>query len=190
MKVGLFFGSFNPIHIGHMAIANYMVEYGPIDQLWFVVTPLNPHKKKCNLLADYQRLELVNRAIDGDFRFQACDIEFRLPKPNYTINTLTYLSEKNPSTTFLPIIGSDNYVNLKKWKNWEILIRDYSFLVYPRPGLDHSTTDLKDNFQIIDAPSMEVSSTFIRNAIKANKDVRYFMPKEVYKYINEMNFYQ
>ena len=112
MKVGLFFGSFNPIHIGHMAIANYMVEFSPIDQLWFVVTPHNPLKNKNNLLDDYQRLELVNKAINGDFRFQASDIEFRLPKPNYTIHTLAYLSDKFPSYEFSLIIGADNYITL------------------------------------------------------------------------------
>ena len=136
MKIGLFFGSFNPIHIGHTAIANYMVEYGPVEQVWFVVTPHNPLKKKKNLLDDYQRLELVNRAIDNDFRLRASNIEFSLPKPNYTIDTLVYLSEKYPKNEFFLMIGADNYVNLKKWKNWEILIKNYQFLVYPRPGFD------------------------------------------------------
>lgn len=190
MKVGLFFGSFNPIHIGHMAIANYIVEYGPIDQLWFVVTPLNPLKKKSNLLDDYQRLELVNRAIDGDFRFQASDIEFRLPQPNYTINTLAYLKEKNPHTDFYLIMGADNYVTLKKWRNWELLVSDYKFLIYPRPGFDHNAVDFDGDFQIINAPNIEVSSTFIRNAISAQKDVRHFMPPRVQEYIEEMQFYR
>lgn len=190
MKVGLFFGSFNPIHIGHMAIANYLVEYGNIDQLWFVVTPLNPLKTKNNLLDDYQRLELVNRAIDKDFRFQASDIEFRMPKPNYTVETLAYLSEKYPKNEFFLIIGADNYVTLKKWRNSDILINNYKFLVYPRPGFDHAKIDFGGNFKIINAPNIEVSSTFIRHAIAEGKDVRHFMPPAVHRYIDEMNFYR
>lgn len=190
MKVGLFFGSYNPIHIGHLAIANYMVEYGPIDQLWFVVTPHNPLKNKNNLLDDYQRLELVNRAIDGDYRFQASDIEFRLPKPSYTITTLTYLQDKFPSYEFSLIMGADNYVTMKKWKNWEVLIRDYHFLVYPRPGYDHTKIDLGKNFEIIPAPNIEISSTFVRKAIAEGRDVRHFLPSKVHEYINEMGFYR
>lgn len=189
MKVGLFFGSFNPVHIGHLAIANYMVEYSTIDQLWFVVTPQNPLKNKKNLLDDYQRLEIVNRAIRDDFRFRASDIEFRLPKPNYTIDTLIYLKEKYPKNSFYLIIGSDNYVTLKKWKNWEILIRDFSFLVYPRKGYDHTQVDFTGNFELINAPDIEVSSTFIRKAISAGKDVRHFVPYDAYRYIAEMGFY-
>ena len=189
MKVGLFFGSFNPIHIGHMAIANYMVEFGPIDQLWFIVTPHNPLKKKKNLLDDYQRLEMVNRAIGDDFRFRASDIEFRLPKPNYTINTLAYLKEKHPKNDFYLIIGSDNYVTLKKWKNWEVLIRDFKFLIYPRPGYDHTTVDFEGSFELIEAPLIEISSTFIRKAITAGKDMRYFLSENVYQYLSEMGFY-
>lgn len=189
MKVGLFFGSYNPIHIGHLAIANYMVEFGSIDQLWFVVTPHNPLKKKKNLLDDYQRLELVNRAIGDDFRFRTSDIEFRLPKPNFTINTLTYLKEKHPGNDFYLIIGADNFVTFKKWKNWEILIRDYKFLVYPRPGFDHKSIKFGANFEIINAPNIEISSTFIRNAISKGKDVRHFLNPAVHQYISEMGFY-
>ena len=190
MKVGLFFGSYNPIHIGHLAIANYMVEYGPINQLWFVVTPHNPLKNKNNLLDDYQRFELVNRAIGNDYRFRASDIEFRLPKPSYTVNTLAYLKEKYPTYEFYLIMGADNYVTMKKWKNWEILIRDFHFLVYPRPGYDHSSIDLGNNFEIIDAPNIEISSTFIRGAIAKGKDIRHFLPHKVYEYIDEMGFYR
>lgn len=190
MKIGLFFGSFNPIHIGHMAIANYMVEYGPIDQLWFVVTPQNPLKKKSSLLDDYQRLELVNRAIGKDFRFQATDIEFRLPKPNYTINTLVYLKDKFPGYTFFLIIGADNYVSLNKWKNWEVLVSQYHFLVYPRPGFNAQINFPGKNFTLIDAPLIEISSTFIREAIAGGHDVRYFLPPAVHQYIEEMKFYQ
>jgi len=189
MKIGLFFGSFNPIHIGHTAIANYLVEFGPVDQVWFVVTPHNPLKKKKNLLDDYQRLELVNRAIGNDFRLRASNIEFSLPKPNYTIDTLAYLCEKNPKNEFFLIIGADNYVSLKKWKNWEVLVRDYRFIVYPRPGFDHSNINFGDNCTIINAPLIEISSTFIRQSIAAGKDVRHFMHPSVFQYISEMNFY-
>ncbi len=190
MKIGLFFGSFNPIHIGHLAIANYMVEYGPIDQLWFVVSPLNPLKKKKNLLNDYHRLELVKLAIEDDQRFRASDIEFKLPKPSYIINTLTYIKEKYPNHTFHLIIGADNYLTIKDWRNWETLVKDYSFLVYPRPGYDHSSIEFESNFEIIDAPIIEISSTFIRNAIKEGKDVRHFMPSSVANYVSEMHFYK
>jgi len=189
-KTGLFFGSFNPIHIGHTAIANYIVEYGPVQQIWFVVTPLNPLKKRSNLLDDYQRLELVNRAIGNDHRFLASDIEFRLPQPNYTIDTLTYLKEKHPQRDFYLIMGADNYVTFKKWKNWEILANDFKFLVYPRPGFDHTKISLTENFELIDAPVIEISSTFIRKAIAEGKDVRYFLSPEVNKYIDEMGFYR
>ncbi|HKK80999.1 MAG TPA: nicotinate (nicotinamide) nucleotide adenylyltransferase [Prolixibacteraceae bacterium] len=189
-KTGLFFGSFNPIHIGHTAIANYMVEYGPVQQIWFVVTPLNPLKKRSNLLDDYQRLELVNRAIGNDHRFLASDIEFRLPQPNYTIDTLVYMKEKHPQRDFYLIMGADNYVTFKKWKNWEILANDFKFLVYPRPGFDHTKISLTENFELIDAPVIEISSTFIRKAIAEGKDVRYFLSPEVNKYIDEMGFYR
>lgn len=191
MIVGLYFGSFNPIHIGHLAIANYIVEYGGIDELWFVVSPQNPFKQKKQLLDDYQRLELVNLAIDGDYRFKACDIEFRLTKPSYTINTLAYLSEKYPTKVFKPIIGGDNFDNLSKWKNHEILLRDYEFIVYPRPGYTIDiNNDCKGKFQIVDAPQMDISSTFIRDAIAQGKDIRHFLHPKVYKYITEMRFYQ
>lgn len=189
MKIGLFFGSFNPIHIGHTAIANYMVEYGPVEQVWFVVTPQNPLKKKKNLLDDYQRLELVNRAIDNDFRLRASNIEFSLPKPNYTIDTLVYLSERHPKNEFFLMIGADNYVNLKKWKNWEILIKDYQFLVYPRPGFDHGSIDFGPNFKFVEAPLIEISSTFIRAAFEKGKDMRHFLHPSVFQYISEMKFY-
>lgn len=190
MRTGLFFGSFNPIHVGHTIIANYMVEYGNIDELWFVVTPHNPLKKRSNLLDDYQRLELVNRAIKDDFRFKAADIEFRLPKPSYTINTLTYLKEKFPKRAFLPIIGSDNYLNFHKWKNSDILNRDFEFLVYPRPNFKSENVELPVNFHVVNAPMIEISSTFIRNAIKEQKDIRHYLNPEVYQYIEEMNFYK
>jgi nicotinate-nucleotide adenylyltransferase len=190
MKAGLFFGSYDPVHIGHLAIANYMVEYGGIDQLWFVVSPHNPFKKQENLLDDSQRLEMVRLAIAGDQRFVACDIEFKLPKPSYTINTLEYLSEEYPKYQFIPIMGSDNYVNISQWKDYQILANNYHFLVYPRPGFAIDASTLPFNFRLVEAPLIEISSTFIRKAIAEKHDVRHFLPPSVHKYIEEMAFYK
>ncbi len=191
LKVGLYFGSYNPIHIGHLAIANYMVEFTEIDQLWFVVSPQNPFKKKENLLADYHRLELVNRAIENDDRFRASNIEFNLPKPSYTIDTLAYLNERHPKTSFSILMGSDNLENFYKWKNSEIILENYGVIVYPRPGFDLSKVpDFKNITVAKDAPLMEISSSFIRSAIKDGKDIRHFMPQKAWEYLDEMNFYR
>jgi nicotinate-nucleotide adenylyltransferase len=190
-KVGLYFGSYNPIHVGHMAIANYMVEFTGIDQLWFVVSPQNPHKAQENLLDDYQRLELVNRAIENDTRFRTSNIEFGLPKPNYTIDTLTYLHEKFPIHQFSIIMGSDNLESFHKWKNYTIILENYDIIVYPRPGFDESKIKQHPNITIArNAPLMEISSSFIRESIKERKDVRHFMPQKVWEYLDEMNFYR
>jgi nicotinate-nucleotide adenylyltransferase len=191
LKVGLYFGSYNPIHIGHLAIANYIVEYTDINQLWFVVSPQNPHKKKENLLADYHRLELVEKAIDDDYRFQVSNIEFNLPKPSYTVDTLARLSERFPNYSFTILIGSDNLENFHKWKNHEIIIENYGIIIYPRPGFDKSKIEVNKNITIVEsAPLMEISSTFIRNAVKEGKDIRHFMPPKAWKYLDEMNFYR
>ena len=191
LKVGLYFGSFNPIHIGHMAIANYMVEYTNIDQLWFVVSPHNPLKNKSNLLNDYQRIDLVNRAIEDDNRFRASNIEFNLPKPSYTIDTLTYLKEKFPDYEFIILMGSDNLESFHKWKNFKTIVQNYGIIVYPRPGFEQAKVLKHENIVIAEeAPLMEISSSFIRNAIKEGKDVRYYLPLNVWKYVDEMNFYK
>lgn len=190
-KVGLYFGSYNPIHVGHMAIANYMVEFTDIDQLWFVVSPQNPHKAQENLLDDYHRLELVNRAIEGDSRFRTSNIEFGLPKPNYTIDTLTYLQEKFPNHRFSIIMGSDNLESFHKWKNSKVILENYGIIVYPRPGFDESKTIQHPNITIAqNTPLMEISSSFIRESIKAGKDLRHFMPHKAWEYLDEMNFYK
>jgi nicotinate-nucleotide adenylyltransferase len=191
MKIGLYFGSFNPVHNGHMIIANYMVEFTDLEQIWFVVSPQNPLKKKSGLLADYHRLELLNLAIDNYSGFHASDIEFKMPKPSYTIDTLTYLSEKYPNHEFSLIIGADNLISLNKWKNHEQIIANYNIYVIPRKSYDTSKVDYinLDRIQITTAPIMEISSSFIREAIKNGHDVRYFVPKEVYDYIKCMNFY-
>lgn len=191
LKIGLYFGSYNPIHIGHLAIANYLVEYTDIEQLWFVVSPQNPFKKKENLLADYHRLELVERAIDNDDRFRASNIEFNLPKPSYTIDTLTYLQERYPNYHFSIMMGSDNLKNFHKWKNSEIILENYGVIVYPRPGFDLQKVPVHKNISVAkDAPLMEISSTFIRNAIKEGKEIRHFMPQKAWEYLDEMNFYK
>jgi nicotinate-nucleotide adenylyltransferase len=184
MKTGLFFGSFNPIHIGHLILASYMTEFTDIDEVWFVVSPHNPLKDKKTLLNDYQRLEMVQLAIDKDSRFKAVDIEFKLPQPNYTIDTLTYLKEKYPKKSFTLLMGEDNLNSLHKWKNYELLLSDYRFFVYPRKNsfikpeyASHSSVT------ITQAPVVEISSSFIRQAIKAGKDVQYMLPSEVNDFI-------
>ena len=190
LTIGLYFGTFNPIHIGHIAIANYMVEYSCINQLWFVVSPQNPFKKKASLLNDYERLEMVHRAVGSDFRFRVSDIEFYLPKPSYTIDTLAYLEEKYPGYKFKILMGSDNIEDLHKWKNYEQILENHSILVYPRPGFDISKIELHPNISITDAPMMDISSSFIRNAIHDGKDVCHYVPPKTWEYIEEMNFYR
>ena len=191
LKVGLYFGSYNPIHIGHLAIANYMVEYTDIDQLWFVVSPQNPFKKKTNLLDDYHRLELVNRAVEGDDRLRASNIEFSLPKPSYTVDTLAYLKDQHPNYHFQILMGSDNLENFHKWKNYESIVENYGVIVYPRPNFDKSKVQFHENITVADeAPLMEISSSFIRFAIREKKDVRHFLPQKAWEYLDEMNFYK
>jgi nicotinate-nucleotide adenylyltransferase len=190
MKVGLFFGSFNPIHIGHLAIARHMVQFDDIDQLWFVVSPQNPLKNTSDLLSDQHRLEMVKLAIKGDFRFRASDIEFNLPKPSYTVNTLAALRKKFPTNEFVIIMGADNFVQIKMWRDYEILIKEYRFLIYPRPGIELPKHELKGNFTFVDSPLMEISSTFIREAISEKRDVSHLLAAGVLHYIEEMNFYK
>ncbi|WP_372751276.1 nicotinate (nicotinamide) nucleotide adenylyltransferase [Labilibaculum sp.] len=190
MKIGLFFGSFNPIHIGHLAIANYMVEYTDLEQIWFVVSPHNPFKNKKSLLADYHRLALVNKAIENYPKFRASNVEFGMPQPSFTIDTLTYLQEKNPQMNFSLIIGSDNLTNFTKWKNHDLILQNHDLFVYPRPNFDPEKIAIKGNIKIVDAPLMEISSSFIRKAIKEQKDIPYFMPETAYTYLKEMHFYE
>ena len=191
MQIGLFFGSFNPIHIGHLAIANYMVEYTPIEQLWFIVSPHNPLKKKESLLSDIQRLSMVRIAIEYDRRFKASNIEFSLPKPSYTIDTLAYLKEQNPNNEFSIIMGADQIPSFIKWKNYEELMKVTKRYIYPRPGfaLDESMPTMQ-NAELVNAPVIEISASLIREGIAAGKDMRHFMHQKVWEYVDEMNFYK
>lgn len=195
-KIGLFFGSFNPIHIGHTAIAGYMKEFTDLDQVWFVVSPHNPLKKKETLLADHNRLHLVELAIGENDALKSSDIEFRLPAPSYTIDTMAWLTEKYPMHRFILVMGEDNLYTLHKWKNVTELVTRFPLYVYPRPG-----TVMKKNDQLemilkradikwVIAPLMEISGTFIRNSIKKGKNMSYFLNPAVWKYIVEMHFYE
>lgn len=190
MITGLYFGSFNPIHIGHMAIANFMIEFSDLEQLWFVVSPQNPFKEKKSLLKDYHRLEMVNLAVEKDDRFRASDIEFRLPTPSYTIDTLAYLKEKNPGREFQLVMGADGLKTFHKWKHAEQIIEKYHRLIYPRSGIELEAISSQPNATIVKAPLMEISSSFIRNAIREGKDVRHLMPAKAYQFMREMHFYE
>lgn len=190
MQVGLFFGSFNPIHIGHMALANYMLAYTEMDEVWFVISPHNPLKEKTSLLNQNQRLFMVNAAVEDFPKFKASTIEFNLSQPSYTINTLAHLKEKYPKHEFSLIIGQDNLQNFHKWKNHEEILARHKLYVYPRPNCSKSQFDSHPNVVLTEAPLMDVSSTFIRNAIKDKKDVRFFVPEKVWEYIDSMNLYK
>src|SRR5580698_1218313 len=174
MKVGLYFGSFNPIHHGHLLIASYVLDHTELQQVWFVVSPQNPLKPAASLLNEYHRLYLVQLAVEGEKNLKASDIEFKLPKPSYTINTLTYLHEKYPTHEFSIIMGSDSYQNLPKWKNAEYLLRHYSIYVYKRPGNETlpAYAGAKDIHEL-DAPLLPISSTYVRKSIKDGKSIRY-----------------
>ena len=192
MKVGLFFGTFNPIHVGHLIIANYMAEFSDLDQVWLVVTPLSPFKKKSTLLDNNHRLEMVYQATEPYPKLRPSDIEFNLPEPNYTINTLTYLNEKFPDYNFCLIMGEDNLKGFHKWKNYELILETHDLYVYPRVNEIPIENDLISNEKVhaIDAPIIELSSTFIRKAIKEGKNIRPMLPESVWRYIDEMNFYK
>ncbi|WP_411765992.1 nicotinate (nicotinamide) nucleotide adenylyltransferase [Winogradskyella sp. A3E31] len=192
MKVGLYFGTFNPIHVGHLTIANHLAEHSDMDQVWFVVTPLSPFKKKSSLLDNHQRLEMVYRATKDYDKLRPSDIEFTLPEPNYTINTLTYLQEKFSEHTFSLIMGEDNLKSFHKWKNYELILDNHDIYVYPRISSGNVEHRFKDHPKIhkVKAPIMELSSTFIRSEIKAGKNIRPMLPEHVWEYVDEMNFYK
>ena len=192
MKIGLYFGTFNPIHVGHLIIANHLVEYSDLDEIWMVVTPHNPHKKKSSLLADHHRFELVYQATSEYQKIKPSDIEFKLAQPNYTVNTLAHISEKYPQHEFALIMGEDNLKSFHKWKNYETILQQYHIYVYPRISDDEVKTefDVHPKIHKVDAPIMQISSTQIRKGIKEGKNVEPLLPKSVWKYIDEMNFYR
>ncbi|WP_394760252.1 nicotinate (nicotinamide) nucleotide adenylyltransferase [Flavobacterium sp.] len=192
MKIGLYFGTFNPIHIGHLIIANHMVEYSDLDQIWMVVTPHNPLKKKDTLLDDYQRLYLVNLATEEYPKIKPSDVEFKLPQPNYTVNTLAYLQDKFRQHDFSLIMGEDNLKSLHKWKNYEVILQNHDIYIYPRVSPEIENLELKNHskIHIIDAPIVEISSTFIRENIKSKKNIQPLLPCKVWEYIDHNNFYR
>lgn len=201
MKVGLYFGTFNPVHVGHLIIANYMADHTELDQVWLVVTPQNPIKLKSTLLADYHRLAMVRLAIEDNNKLRASNIEFELPKPSYTVQTLAYLREKYPEHRFALIMGEDNLRTFHKWRNHEEIIAHHELYVYPRALTESEREDqmklepapalLKHpNVKLCDAPVMKVSASFIRNAIRDGKDVRYLLTEPVFRYVEEMHFYR
>jgi nicotinate-nucleotide adenylyltransferase len=204
MNIGLYFGTFNPIHVGHLVIANYMADFTDLDQVWLIVSPHNPLKEKATLLTDLHRLALVKVAIDENPKLRASDIEFSLPKPSYTATTLAYLQDKYPQHNFALIMGEDNLRTLHKWYNHDVILKNHKIYVYPRvltvqeeaevTGINsHIGNDFAEDANVVfcnDAPVMKVSATFVRNAIRDGKDVRYLLTEPVHKYIEEMNFYR
>lgn len=200
MRIGLYFGTYNPIHVGHLIIANHMTEREDLDQVWMVVTPQNPLKVNQNLLPDYHRLALVKIAIDDNFNLRASDIEFSLPKPSYTVETLAYLKEKYPQHEFALIMGEDNLRTFHKWKNYEVILEKHKIFVYPRPltleELENKTSAAKPEIAghkhiiMTDSPVMQISSTHIRQLVKADKSIQYLVTEPVRMYIDEMNFYR
>jgi nicotinate-nucleotide adenylyltransferase len=189
-KVALFFGSFNPIHIGHTIIADHVVNHTDCKEVWFVVSPHNPLKDKKTLLADHHRLAMVVRATENDMRFRASDIEFHLDQPSYTINTLVYLKEKYPNVEFSLLLGGDNLASLHKWKNFESILENHPIICYSRPHFDTSKLNLNGNITFLDAPLMQISSSHIRKQISEGHSVKYLMPLEAWQYLDEMNFYR
>ncbi|MBV9986878.1 MAG: nicotinate-nucleotide adenylyltransferase [Chitinophagaceae bacterium] len=189
MKVGLYFGSFNPIHIGHLIIGSYVAGHTDLQQVWFVVSPQNPLKPSSALLNEYHRLHLVRLAVEDDQRLKASDVEFKLPRPSYTIDTLAYLQEKYPQHEFSIIIGSDSFRNLPNWKNFELLVGNYPFIIYKRPGFEITDT-WHANTIILDAPMLDISATEIRNTIKAGKSIRYLVEEKVREEIESNNYYK
>lgn len=189
-KIGLFFGSFNPIHSGHLIIANIMAENTDLNKVWFVVSPQNPFKLSKGLLHEFDRYDMVKAAIADHYKLEVSDVEFNLPKPSYTIHTLAYLTEKFPGKEFKVIIGEDNLENFAKWKNHEQILNQFGLYVYPRPNVTNSDLKRHPNVKIIEAPLLDISATYIRNCIKDNKSIRYLVPESVEQLIRLKHFYK
>lgn len=189
MRIGLFFGSFNPIHTGHLIIANHILNESNLDKIWLVISPQNPFKPSVTLLNEYDRFHLVQKAIESDNRLRASDIEFSLPKPSYTSHTLVYLKEKYPSNQFSIIMGSDSFQNLSNWKNSETIIKNHPIIIYKRPGFEINN-DLNASVQIMNAPLLEISATYIRELIKNGKSIRYLVPQNIEEDILSLGFFK
>jgi len=189
-KIGLFFGSFNPVHVGHMIIANYMVEHSDLDMIWMVVSPHNPHKEKKSLAKDHDRLHLVNLAIGDVKGIKASDEEFNLPKPSYTIDTLTFLKEKYPKYDFSLIMGGDNLGTFHKWKNYEKILENHNLYVYSRPGYELGDLQDHNKVTILEAPLLSISASYIRKQIKEGKSIQYLVPDKVWAYLEDSNMYK
>ena len=190
MKVGLFFGSFNPVHNGHLIIANYIREHTALDRVWLVVSPQNPFKQKQAMQNEYDRLHLIKLAIEDNIHLRASDIEFKLPKPSYTIDTLTHLKEKYPDTEFSLIMGSDNLATLDKWKNHEFLLAHYDIYVYKRKDFEQNPYSGSSSIHFLDVPLLDISATFIREEIKQGYSVQFFLPEKVWEYVRDYNMYK
>jgi nicotinate-nucleotide adenylyltransferase len=189
MNIGLYFGSFNPIHIGHLIVGNHVANHTDMQQVWYVVSPQNPLKPSAGLLNEYHRLHLVRLAIEEEPKLKVSDVEFKLPRPSYTIDTLTYLREKYPQHQFSIIIGSDSFQNLPKWKNFELLVKEYPFIIYKRPGFEINET-WNARVTILDAPMLDISATAIRNNIREGKSIRYLVEEKVREEIEGNNYYK
>lgn len=191
MRIGLFFGSFNPIHIGHLVIGDVMASQTDLDQVWYVVSPQNPFKSSRSLLHEFDRLKMVELATADNYKFRAVDVEFHMPKPSYTSDTLAYLSDKYPDHEFRLIIGEDNLVHFHKWKSYKSILDHYGLYVYPRPAVDKAKIRVShEHIRYVDAPMLDISATFIRSAIKNNHSVRYLLPESVTGYIQQKHFYE
>ncbi|GAC1536480.1 MAG: nicotinate (nicotinamide) nucleotide adenylyltransferase [Sediminibacterium sp.] len=189
MKIGLYFGSFNPIHTGHLVIASHVVNHTEVQQVWFVVSPQNPLKPSSILLNEYDRLHLVQLAVEDDAQLKASDVEFKLPRPSYTIDTLTYLEEKYPQHEFSVVMGSDSFQNLPRWKNFELLVSRYAFIIYQRPGFPVQQT-WNASVNVLEAPLLEITATAIRNNIKSGITIRYLVPEKVREEIEGNHYYK
>ena len=189
MKIGLYFGSFNPVHVGHLIIANHVANNTDLNQVWFVVSPQNPFKKSASLLNEYNRLHLIKSAIDGENKLRASSVEFKLPKPSYTVDTLAYLKEKHPEHEFSIVMGSDGFQNLDKWKNFEVIVSNYPIYIYKRPGFEVKN-DLGADIRLLEAPLLEISSTRIREMIKEKKSARFLLPDVVNEEILNNGYYR
>lgn len=188
--IGLFFGSFNPIHVGHLIVAHSMLELTDMDEVWFVVSPQNPLKERHTLLADHHRLRMVQEAIEDNYRMRACDVEFHLPVPSYTVVTLAELADKHPDKRFSLIMGGDNLENFRRWRNWEYILDHHSLYVYPRPGSVLDDLAQHPHVHLVDVPMMDISSSYIRRQIVEGHPPRYLLTEPVFRYLTEMHFYE